>query len=758
MIRVLAPLALALLIGTAQAQQVPTFDMTPEAGLLVPSVPEAPTSTALSVPVIATPDLVRYLLPAGNIRLAGEVDRRNYQIFLTAAQASAKASLNLGYVNALVVAPESSRLRVQINGTTVMLNPVASSAGISRVMVDVPSGVLRQGFNTVTITADQRHRTDCSIGSTYELWTDLSAQDSFLSFAGARVGQLSRLDDLAAAGWTSTGKSIIRIIMPSGSPMENGVLVADLVQTLALTMRVANSEVQYATTLPTTHEEGVLNVVLGPAAQLPEEIGPLAQEARSAPVAAFAANNALVLSGPDWNAVKAAVDNLRPIAAQYEQYANSLPPRADRALPVPLLVGADTLTLEQLGFEGLSFNGRRYRTNFSFALPADFYADRYGQAQITLSAAYSSAVRPGSQFDVFVNGEIASVTPILRTDDALRDLPIKVPMSEFRPGVNTVEIVAALRTEADDICAPGTVTVGTDQRLLISSDSTFTMPDFGRISQVPNLAAFANTGFPYSGPGSGTPDLVLGAGETVLPAAMTFLARLAGQTNQIMDVKSVSLASPAPSEDAIFVGAYTQLPPDAIQRVGVLQPYASDDIALEVDQSNLETILQRWRSTGTSSDASLMGRLQNWVAGLLDLGPNSLGVLPPTDEPYAPRLSDKAVVLQRLQPEGGLWTMLTVPSAPTLTSGIQIVTEASMWPKMAGRVSVVPQDETSVQTIEPNRVTFHESSPWGFQNLRNIFANWLSSHVLAYGLGLCLVLIALTLATSNLLRVMGRRA
>ncbi|SMQ60141.1 cellulose synthase subunit [Devosia lucknowensis] len=756
MIRVLTPLALALMVGSAHAQQVPSFDMSPEAEMIVPVTPD-PSASATAAPVIAAPDLIRYLLPAGTTRLAGEVDRRNYQIYLTPTQAAAKATLNLGYVNALVVAPESSRLRVQINGTTVMLNPVASSAGIAKVAVDVPSGVLRQGFNTVTITADQRHRTDCSIGSTYELWTDLSAVDSFLSFSGARVGQLSRLDDLAAAGWTSTGKSIVRVIMPSGTAMENGALLADLVQTLALTMRVANTEVQFANTLPASQEEGVLNVVLGPASQLPEGVGPLAQEARNAPVAAFGANNALVLSGPDWAGVKAAIDDLRPIAAQYEQYAGAIPPRADRALPVPILDGAGTLSFEQLGFEGLSFNGRRYRTQFSFALPADFYADRYGQAQITLSAAYSSEVRPGSQFDVFINGEIASVTPILRTDDALRDLPIKVPMSEFRPGVNTVEVVAALRTEADDICAPGTVTVGTDQRLLISSDSTFTMPDFGRISQVPNLAAFANTGFPYSG-GTDTPDLVLGSGDAVLPAAMTFVARLAGQTNQAMAIKSVSLASPAPAQDAIFVGAYNQLPPDAIQRVGVLQPYASDDIALEVDQGSLDTILQRWRSTGTSNDASMLGRLQNWVAGLLDLGPNSLGVLPPTDEPYAPRLSDKAVVLQRLQPEGGLWTMLTVPNAQNLDAGIALVTEASMWPRMAGRVSVIPQDGSAVQVIEPNRVSFYESSPWSFQNLRNILANWLSSHVLAYGFGLCLVLVALTLATSAVLRVMGRRA
>ncbi|WP_375597134.1 cellulose biosynthesis cyclic di-GMP-binding regulatory protein BcsB [Devosia sp. Naph2] len=758
MIRILTPLALTFLASSCLAQGLPMhFDMTPEASLVTPDpAPEAVSPQ--SAPVVRAPELVRYLLPEGDTRFSGETDRRNYQIYLTAAQASAKATINLGYINALVVAPEASRLRVQINGSTVLLNEVASAAGTARLTADVPAEILKAGFNTVTITADLRHRTDCSIGSTYELWTDLSAADTYLAFTGSRVGQLTRLDDLAAAGWNLSGQSVLRIATPGSSPTENGLLVAALVQQIALAMRVTNVQVEFAEHLNETQEPGVLNILLAPASELPELAGPLAQEARTSTVAAFAPNagNVLVLSGPSWSDLSRTVEDIAAIVNQYGQSAGTLPPRADRALPVPVFTGAGSMSFERLGFQGLSFNGRRYHNSFSFALPSDFYADQYGQAHVTLNAAYSGEVKAGSQFEIYVNGEIASVTPLLRTDDAFRDLPIKIPMSEFRPGVNEVEIVGELRTEADDICAPGTVTVGTDQRLLISGDSTFTMPDFGRISQVPNLAAFANTGFPYTG--ADQTNLVIGNSEQSLPAALTMLARMAGHTNSIVSVASISLASPSPAQDAIFVGAYGQLPPDSIRRIGVLQPYATDDNSLDADSNNLDTILQRWRSVGMSGDSSIVNRIQNWVADLLDLGPNSLGVLPPEDLPYAPRLSDRALLLQRLQPEGGLWTMLTVPTTQGLDAGVKTITAGSTWPTMSGWVSVLPQDGSAPTVIRPNRVTFYESGPWTLANLRSVIANWLSSHVLAYGIGLCIILAALTLATTRVLRVTGRDA
>lgn len=751
----IAVLASLLTLSAAAAAPAP-FDMTPEAKLRI--VTPAPAAATVTTPAAApAPDLLRYLVPEQSLRLTGENDRRGYQIYLTAAQAAAPASLHLGYINALVVAPETSRLRVEINGTTVLSSPIASSAQPSEVVADVPEGVLKPGFNSVVIRADQRHRTDCTIGSTYELWSDIDTTKTFLAFTGARLGTLSRLDDMAAVGVNATGLTTIRVMMPERNGIEGGPVAADLVQALAHDLRVPNPRVEYVTNLAPEATDGVLNVVVATASALPKEAGSLAAEAAKGPVAAFAqdASNTLVLSAPDWNGIAGAIDSVRVVSQQYPQVADALPPRADRMLPVPVLKGNSVVTLESLGIDAFSFNGRRYQTSFNIALPADFYANRYGQAELRLKAAYSSDVEPGSQIEIFVNGQIASVTPILRTGDTLRDLLIKIPMLGFRPGVNTVQLVASLRTQADDLCAPGTVTVGTEQRLLISGKSEFSLPDFARVAQVPNLAAFAGGSFPY-GDAKST-QLVLGGGDDTVSSGLTLLARMAAQTNTTIKVAAVSLASPAPTADAIFVGAYNRLPPDANGRIGVLQPYASAEDGSTEQSSDVNSILQRWRSTGATDSGTFIGRAQHWVADLLNLGPNSLGVFPPSDTAYAPRLTDQALVLQRLQPEGGLWTMLTVPDQANLAAGVDSVTEDDHWSKISGRVSVLPKGAAAVAAIEPNEVTFFETSAWTPQNIRFVLANWLSGHVLAYALLLCLAVLALTAATAGMLRTFGRR-
>ena len=750
-------LAGLLLVTAAHAQPAP-FDMSPEADLRIVTDSPAVSTDAAAAATPAVPDLLRYVVPERDLRLAGENDRRSYEIYLTAAQAAAPATLHLGYLNALVVAPETSRLRIEINRTTVLSTPIASSAQTGEVVADVPEGILQPGFNTVVIRADQRHRTDCNIDSTYELWSNIDNTGTYLAFTGARIGTLSRLDDMAAVGVDAAGATTIRLIMPERNGIEGGPFAADLVQAIAHNLRVPNPRVEYGTSLSSEGGAGVLNVVVATAAALPAVAGPLAAEAANGPVAAFAQDsaNTLILSGPDWDGIAEAVESVRVVAQQYPQFPGALPPRADRARPVPILDGQSVVTLETLGVDAFSFNGRRYRTSFDIALPADFYANRYGQAQLRLKAAYSGEVQPGSQIEVFVNGQIASVTPILRTDDALRDMLIKVPMLGFRPGINTVELVASLRTQADDICAPGTVTVGTEQRLLVAGESEFALPDFARIAQVPNLAAFAGTAFPYGGE-DGT-HLVLGSGDDTVSSGLTLLARMAVQTNAVVKLASVSLASPPPTADAIFVGAYNRLPPDAIERLGVLQPYASAEDGATEQSTDVNSILQRWRSTGTAGSTTFIGRAQHWIADLLNLGPNSLGVLPPSDNPYAPRQTDQALVVQRLQPEGGLWTMLAVPGQDATTIGVDALTQDDKWSELSGRVSVLPEKGIVVTTVEPNEVTFFETTAWSPQNIRFIAANWLSSHVLAYALLLGLAVIALTIATSGMLRNFGRRA
>ena len=44
---------------------------------------------------------------------------------------------------------------------------------------DLPPGVLKAGGNMVRFAANQRHRTDCTVESTFELWTDIDPKRTF---------------------------------------------------------------------------------------------------------------------------------------------------------------------------------------------------------------------------------------------------------------------------------------------------------------------------------------------------------------------------------------------------------------------------------------------------------------------------------------------------------------------------------------------------------------------------------------------------
>src|SRR5690606_15714672 len=99
---------------------------------------------------------------------------------------------------------------------------------------------------------------------------------------------------------------------------------------------------------------------------------------------------------------------------------------------------------------------RRYLHSFTFAIPSDFYAGSYGEARLLLDAAYSADVLPGSSLNIYVNGSIAASMQLTERRGAILDqLPIKVTMRHFRPGLNEIAIEAELLTEQDAACLPG---------------------------------------------------------------------------------------------------------------------------------------------------------------------------------------------------------------------------------------------------------------------------------------------------------------
>ncbi|WP_323013990.1 cellulose biosynthesis cyclic di-GMP-binding regulatory protein BcsB [Devosia sp.] len=736
-------LLVSLILGTALsaplAQPAP-FDMSPERELVTPSVPAAPPDALVPLqPVVA--GFERHFLPGASMQLVGEESRQASVLYLTGEQAAAPARLVFSYLNALVVAPEFSSLRVLLNGTQVATTPVMASAAPGLVDVAVPAGLLQAGANIVEFRATQRHRTDCSIASSYELWSQLASPDVRLVFEGEGLGRITHLADLAALGLDSAGASTLRLLggsMPS-SPQATGAML-DLVQQLAIAWRVAELHIEPDAGPADEYREGALDLLVAPASELPVEFDALRAQASQGPLAMLLPSgsgaNRLVISGPDWASIAQAGEAIRRAAPAADR------PRLDLAYPHPLLEGGSEISLSALGMTTVEFNGRRYAEQIGFDLPPDFYAQRYGEMELVLDAAYSSDVLPGSEIDVYVNGQIASATPLLRTDGGmLRDTVIRIPMTHLQPGRNLMEIAVNLQSASDALCSPGW-TGEAPVRFVFSDTSRLRLPDYARATLVPDLKLLTGSASPYADAAS--VPLVMARDQGSVLSVMAFLARMATASGKVTPVSLVEAASLDPADNALIVSPYAGLPAPILSRMGLTRTSA----AMSGDGDALN------RFGGEAAHPV------QWLADLLGDGiglkAEDLRVLPAAEPGYVPPPGTLALA-QRYQPEGGLWTVLTAPDEASLTLGTQRLIETAKWRQVAGRLAAFgPNDADPVVTPADN-AQLTEPLPRSFANLRLVAANWFSGRILFYTALIAAASIMLMGATALVLSRVGRR-
>jgi hypothetical protein len=738
----------ALLAGVAAAVAQPApFDMTPESELVVapPPAPAATQTPAATVPEVApTPEgFERYLLPFEAMRLEGEESREAIAVYLTEAQAQAPARLGVSYLNAIVVAPEISRLVIRVNNTEVSATPIASSANPAMLSIALPAGLLRAGANTVEFIASQRHRTDCSVNSTFELWTEIPAATARLVFTGEDIGRVRQLTDLAAIGVDMTGATTMRLITADVTGPEAFDVALTLAQQLAIALRVPNLRVELANALSTEATAGVIDVVLGPVGDLPAGLSELATQAAAGPLAALVPQssgaNVLVVSGPGWPDVAQAATAILTAGA-----ASPTRPRIDLPYAIPTLSGGMGVSLAELGLPTAEFNGRRHTAHFNFELPSDFYANRYGEAELILDAAYSADVLPGSEIDIYTNTQIASATPLLRTDGgALRDTAIRVPMTSLRPGRNEVDVVVNLSTRSDAACSPGW-TGTAPVRFVFSSSSQFRMPDYARAAALPDLRILTGSAWPYSL--DMQVPIVVGPGADAAVAAMTFLARIATASARVLPVEAVTESEVVPEQNALFVAPLPAITAPGLARLGVssgaLAGTAPDDAAL--DQFN------------NSGNANGLANVASWALERVGLTLDDLRILPQRDAPY-PASAGNVVVVQAMQPEGGVWTALTALDDATMLDGMRRLAVTEQWREIGGRVSTLGPAGDMVEVVATRAVTVVPTQPFSLQNFRLVLANWFSGNILAFTALLTLAALVLMGATSLVLGQVGRQ-
>lgn len=766
----------------------------PPAGNSVPATPPA-TSPAPAPALLFKP-----LLPAPRVTLEGESDTRNWAFYLTQDEAAADLNLDIAFQNALVVMPEASRLTVRINGERVSEMPIASSDRLKRSSIALRKGLLRAGQNTIGFEAVQRHRIDCTVGSTYELWTRIDGAGTRLSFRnpGARPSSLRSLDDLPAVGADEGGQTNIIIVAPGASRAVAANSILAVAQALALRGRYGQVAVTVTEQLPARIRPGTLTVALGTSEEMRVLLGALPADANGRSFLGFIPNpqkssDLLLVTGEGWPDLEALVAKL--LTAPVSRPANINRKTMDTAswhVPdAPFIADKQAIRFSELGIPTQESTGRRMRVRAVVAMPGDFYANAYGEATLYLDGGYSQDVLPGeSHVEVFVNGNVAATVPLnAATGGLFQQFPITIPLRHFRPGINEIWFEAVTLAKSDLACGPGATLPG-KSRFALFDTSALAIPNFAKIGVSPNLAAVAGTGFPYSVASHVV--LIMGRQDNAnLSAAATLLARIARNASRPLAIDL--LAGPAAIGDrpALIVGAAGQMPAGLLPRIGIADnvratwPQRADAVVVTPDAEGAavfdavinrlqgreatpeasggaaptaEAIRDRWRGSLGGPLARYFIGFDQWLQRTFDLSFAQLRAPSRTPTLYEPAEGTDLIAAQAADPDTRqVWTAFITRRDETLQSAVNRVVSPGNWAGMAGQITAF-RGAQEAHVISADSTSFVMTRPFSLANMRLVFANWVSSNIGIYALALLTACIGLGIGTSLMLGRLGRRS
>jgi hypothetical protein len=744
------------------APAAPTPVQQPASNQATPQAPARPSTAA------AVDDRKRFLLPFKSLSLSGETERKQWTIYLTPEQAQTATSLRIGYQNSIVVAPESSNLSVRINNTMLPPSPISSPDGEGSASMPIPPGTLQAGANVIAFAAQQRHRTDCTAQSTYDLWTDINPAETYINFGADVANRIQSIDDISATGLDASGVTTIIIVAPTLSNPAFSDQLLRLSQALALRTQMPNQNVVVTTEMPATQPPGTLTVVVGTTREIAPLAGELPPEALAASFTGFEmdANRAyapLLVTGPTPQAVQSAIDTLftameRPAGS----VRGTLYTKAWHGPDTPLVMSDRRIAFSELGIQSSEFSGRRFQTDFMIGVPSDFFADAYGEATLLLDAAYSDEVLPGSQINIYVNGNIASTVPISNNGGGIfRHLPINLTLRHFVPGANAISMEAVLLTEVDKACLPG-ATASETPRFALFDTSEFYMPNFALLGKKPDLAATSGVGQPYRADNSPVAISLDRADSESLSTAATLVSRLAMSAGHPIPVETVASASAVGDRDAIFVGTVSQMQQALLAQFNITPSSQVSWLGgqgANQNGDNTEVMFDDWRrKVNNGKWQGQISSFEEWMKRNFDISPDTLRFLPSAEESYSPPANVSFMLAQGLSPSGdGVWTMATAPNSSDLRTGMAAISEETRWRKVAGRVTTYDAATDTVQSIPVQQPRFYVTREFSLSNWRLIAANWLSTNVLSYSLAFVGFLCLLGVITTAMLRMMGRR-
>lgn len=738
------PLAIGLLCCTGVAAQ--TFSgLGPARTMRLPQGPGAEAAAEPALPTAArpSPTLRRPGSVAASLRISGENGAVTLPLTVTETEARAGGRFRIGYLSAISVLPEASTLTVSVNGTEIGQATIDGAREPRTVAFDVAPGLLAHGVNAVRIGVVQRHRVDCSVAATYELWTQIDRETTgFLPAAEVLPG----LDDLAAFAPASDGAQPIRLIQAGGQLSARGAeRLLGALQAAVLAGRFHQPQARFVTA---ADDDDGLALAAAPVGELSGSVDLTSLGAIAGPVLALLPGSSgrgaiLVATGRDEAEVDAAVAEL----ARRRALAPKGTPAGLQALADAdgrAVAGGDSLTLADLGFADQRVTARTHRIAFDLSLPHDILAADYDRLTLDLDGAYPAGLDPEARISVEINGASAGSAPLARTrGESLRRRTILLPLRLLRPGLNQVVILAELPRADDAACAaPGAVT----ERLHLAASTRLTIPPLARIARQPELAAALAAGFPYAGT-SRRPTLAVPAPDRdSMAAAATLAARLA-------------LAAGRPIPFAFAAGRTgTEGPTLMVAPARLLEP--ATVAAAGLDPQALREAWTGREAPAAAAAATPAARRralrQDGIAACRAARPNGAAAAE-----AAPDLGGASGVLAQAVtgPEADdLLTLVTAPSPSALREAVECLVHPRVWSRPQGRLAMLSAADGSVVVRAADAPRYVPTAPPSLGNLRRVLAGWLSLHAGFYGLAALLVAACLAGSSRLLVSRLGRRS
>lgn len=698
------------------------------------------------------------------LRFEGETSAKTWPIYVTSAEAGARARIHLGFTNAISVMPEVSSLSIAVNDVDVAQTSIAAATDPGALDVELPRGLLTPGYNSVRIAVAQRHRVDCTMEATYELWTQVDPATSGLAFPGIADPHFEQLDDLAAISPDPSGATTIRLALPEDA--DAGAVDSALRAVEAVAIR-AGAQRPRVEIVDSVDDRPGLYVVAGQRDYLMKH-GFGAFAAGAGKTLALEGQETsgrvvVVAIGDNAKETAEAIDGILP-ARRAQERAES--PPAARALASQFgypVRGALRVPLSELGVRTEEFSGRLFRASFDITLPGDFYPADYDKLTLSLTAGYASGLLSNSQILVRVNDREAGSTPLKNPrGDVFQDRPVSVPLGSLRPGVNHVIVEAQTPDAGDKACDVKHVMDGR-KRFVLFDKSELVMPALARVGRMPNLSATLSSGFPYLDDSGFV--YVPSHDRRTLTAMAGFLARIAVVAQRPVGARVTFERDAARGASTLAVGALDDFPPGLIEQAGIdlpslkklwWRPSAPDGGAEAAAHQSIMgsgEVYDQWAQGAHAVAEEFAPRLS--VRAIYDKYINihreDFAILREPDHPIeAPENSTVLLAQARGLKGSDTWTFVIGATKASLARDISNLVAPSNWNEIEGRSAAYSPRAGARKLDDATQVWFIPSDTLTPNNVRLIAAGYLSANLDVYA--------ALLLAMAGLLGFATRAA